>query len=108
MKERAIRILVLLWLGWYLSGPVCEALDFWDTSQDELQDIVFHASGALVLVAAVFCAANLLSYKLRRFILAIARLLQSRHIDLVPLESAIPMRLVLSAGEHSPPTALRI
>jgi len=33
MKRSAAKLFVLLWLGWYLSGPVAETIDFWDTPQ---------------------------------------------------------------------------
>ncbi len=30
----------LLWLGWYLSGPLFETLDYWDAPQEEVRDIM--------------------------------------------------------------------
>jgi len=36
MKRRAIRFVGLLWLGWYLSGPLFQTLDFWEISSYDL------------------------------------------------------------------------
>lgn len=52
MKGRAVRLITLLWLGWYLSGPMCETVDRWDGPRQELGDVLFHAGGALVILAA--------------------------------------------------------
>jgi hypothetical protein len=54
MKRRALRIAVLIWLGWYLSGPVCETFDFWDPPRAEMHDVRRNAGGYLTLVAAAF------------------------------------------------------
>ena len=65
MTRRALRILILLWLGWYLSGPLCETIDFWDTPPEEMRDVMRSAGGAATLVAAIFCFGMLLFRKWR-------------------------------------------
>jgi hypothetical protein len=65
MRRRALRIAVLFWLGWYLSGPVCATFDFWDTPREETHDIQRNAGGAVTLVAAIFCFAVYLIRKWR-------------------------------------------
>jgi hypothetical protein len=63
MKRRALRILVLLWLGWYISGPVCEAIDSWDPPREEMHDVARSAGGVATLLASIFCLAILLFRK---------------------------------------------
>lgn len=65
MKRRALRIAILLWLGWYLTGPACETLDFWDPPRAEMHDVKRNAGGAATLVAAIFFVAILLIRKWR-------------------------------------------
>ncbi|HEV2380149.1 MAG TPA: hypothetical protein VG206_10190 [Terriglobia bacterium] len=65
MKDRGIRLIILLWLGWYLSGPVCETLDRWDGPRQELSDILFHAGGGLVVLAAAALVGPRLLKRLR-------------------------------------------
>ncbi len=65
MRRRALRIAVLVWLGWYLSGPVCETFDFWDPPRAEVHDVKRNAGGYVTLVAAFFCFAVFLSRKFR-------------------------------------------
>lgn len=65
MRGRAIRFIVLLWLGWYLSGPLAAIVDKWDGPQQEWEDLQFNAGGGAVLIAAVFCLAVLLAKKYR-------------------------------------------
>lgn len=65
MKRRVLRIVVLLWLGWYLTGPVCETFDFWDPPRAEMQDVKRNAGGYATLVAAIFCVAIFLIRKWR-------------------------------------------
>lgn len=57
MKGCALKIAVLIWLGWYLSGPVCETFDFWDPPRAEFHDIKRNAGGYVTLIAAAFCIA---------------------------------------------------
>ena len=54
MKIHWLSVVVLLWLGWYISGPVAETFDFWDTPRLEIRDIANNADGGIALVAAIF------------------------------------------------------
>ncbi len=65
MRRRILRLLFLLWLGAYLSGPFFESVDFWDPPQEELRDVTLSAGGAVTLLAAVFAAGLALLRKLR-------------------------------------------
>ena len=65
MEGRTVRVIALLWLGWYLSGPVCETVDRWDGPRQELSDILFHAGGGLVILAAAALVGPRLLKRLR-------------------------------------------
>jgi hypothetical protein len=65
MNRKVLRILFLLWLGWYLSGPLFEMMDSWDTPQEEMIDIFWSAGGAVSLVAAGACIGILVFRKFR-------------------------------------------
>jgi hypothetical protein len=108
MRPRIIRLLALLWLGWYLAGPVCEAVDTWDSPQEELQDVIFHAGGALTVVAAAFCAGRVLSRRFRQLREVLA---QRARIHLVAILALKPQAFVPVASllaDNSPPLPLRI
>lgn len=108
MKRRVARILVLLWFGWYLTGPLCETVDFWDTPREEMHDVIFHAGGGATLVAAVLCFGAIVFRKLRERCSRVARTV------LGCIESSIPpllqpVTLTIALPSHSPPlTFLRI
>jgi len=107
VKRRALRIVVLLWLGWYISGPLCETIDFWDTPQEEMRDVMRSAGGAATLVAGIFCFGILLFRKWRERCSLQARLLPDRFL---PLRFPLPTFALLtaSAPSSSPPLPLRI
>lgn len=108
MKRRALRIAVLLWLGWYLSGPVCETLDFWDPPRAEMRDVQRNASGFVTLVAAIFCVAIFLIRKWRERCSYLPGALER---CLLALAFFLPIFAVpaASASSHSPPLlSLRI
>jgi hypothetical protein len=73
MKLSWLRLLVLLWLGWYISGPLCETVDTWDAPHEELRDIAFNAGGALGLMAAAFSAGAAVLRKVRQLCRAATR-----------------------------------
>jgi hypothetical protein len=105
-KRHALRIAVLIWLGWYLSGPVCETFDFWDPPRAEVHDIQRNAGGAAVLVAAIFCFAVALIRRLREGFQRQARIGASLLSLISFLSPFVPTEPALS---HSPPSvALRI
>ncbi len=107
MKRRMLRILVLLWLGWYISGPLCETIDFWDTPHEEMRDVMRSAGGAATLVAGIFCFGILLFRKWRERYAFLARALRGRF---PPLTFQLPTFTLLtaSAPSPSPPLPLRI
>lgn len=102
-----LRIFVLLWLAWYIWGPVDPMVDFWDSPRQTMADMERAAGGVVVLIAAGFVMAKLLSRNLReRF-----RLASHTALGLIvcPAQVAtashfsIPYQLI-----HSPPVPLRI
>src|SRR5262245_331918 len=73
MKRLASKGLIVLWLGWYLSGPIIETMDTWESPQNEMQDVFFNAGGVLTLLAlAVVCRRSL--HQILRHILTFVRL----------------------------------
>ena len=88
MSAQFVRIVFLIWLGWYLTGPVVETFDFWDTPQEEMADIASSIDGALVWAAAAICLAILVSRELCRCCsyLTEAGLLDLRSLILFQLE----------------------
>lgn len=102
-----LRILVLLWLGWYLSGPVAETIDFWDPPTEEMHDVLRNAAGTAVLVAAAVCIGIVLLRKLREGFEYLAQAFRQHSL---PLTSTTPVYLPLTApfATHSPPLPLRI
>lgn len=65
MKHRVLRIVVLLWLGWYISGGVCDFFDYRDTARKELHDNINTAGGKAIVIAVVFCFGILITRKWR-------------------------------------------
>lgn len=107
MRRQVVRVLVLFWLGWYLSGPVCESVDYWDSPSQEAQDILFHAGGGITLVAALSWFAIVLLRKWQEKFLhacGVAREL------LVPETPAGAMCIAFAPryAAHSPPLPLRV
>jgi hypothetical protein len=107
MKRRVLRIFVLLWLGWYFSGPMAQMVDFWDTPPQEMNDIARSAGGVVALVGTALAVTlglirRLISrYRLplrRSFGLIVIRVERTRR-------SFIP---VILNPSHSPPAQLRI
>ena len=108
MKQRAVRMLVLFWLAWYVSGPVCEWFDFWDPPRAEMHDVVFYAGGGITLVAAGFGLALALYRKLRQRSLCRRSNSQNPLPLVVKFSFAGPsIRFSLNVN-HSPPIPLRI
>ncbi len=107
MKPQGMRLLVLLWLGWYLSGPLCQTVDFWDSPQEEMGDIARSAGGAVTLIAAAVCFGIVLVRKLRQRCTYLARTVRGRILPLT-LRPRLFLRVTLPAPSHSPPVPLRI
>jgi hypothetical protein len=107
MKRRAVRILILLWLGWYLSGPLAEVVDFWDTPPEEMSDIARVAGGVVALVGAGLA---ITLAQIRKFgqCFRLASQWTLRFIVL-STESTLPSLVPVPwHPPHSPPMALRI
>ena len=102
-------MLVLGWLVWYISGPVCEFCDFWDPPLQEVHDVLFYGGGGITLIAAGFAIALGLAQKLRD---CCARVVRSRRLPFRPIElfraDLIIFLQTSDTSVHSPPLLLRI
>jgi hypothetical protein len=107
MRGRAIRLLILLWLGWYVSGPAAETVDFWDSPQEEISDVLHSAGGFATLVGVAICFAIGLFRKLYDAWIAVARRVQQRALFFLPQPLEFPTLAILIIA-HSPPAPLRI
>ncbi len=107
VKRRVIKLLVLLWLGWYLSGPLFEIIDSWDSPQEEIGDIIHSAGGAVTLIAVVVCFGIVTFRKLRERCLYLARAAQRLFVP-VNFEPSNFLPLRMPATTHSSPCPLRI
>ncbi len=105
---RLVRLLVLLWLGWYLSGPICALVDFWDSPSEEMQDIAMQGGGALGLAAAAFGIGIALASKTRTLCKVVGR--AARAIEAVLPDLQFPALAVSTTVPRgmSPPMPLRI
>ena len=104
MKKFVLKGLIFLWLGWYLSGPIVEMIDTWESPQNEMQDVIFNAGGALTLIALTVLCRRSLHQVVRYLILTLLRASHRMQLALSPVsEQDIihPLRLDLSA--LSPP-----
>jgi hypothetical protein len=107
MKRRVLRMFVLLWLGWYLTGPLAEVVDFWDTPPQEMHDIARSVGGMVALIGTALAIVLSQIRKLRER-LKISALPARTLIALAierPLAAVTPVMLLSS---HSPPIPLRI
>ena len=107
MKGRFVRILVLLWLGWYVSGPLAETVDFWDTPGDEAADVLRSAGGLVAMLGAAIVVAVAQSRKLGERLRRIKRQGLSQVVFSKELGPDSPSSFSISAV-HSPPLTLRI
>ncbi len=82
MSAPFVRIVFVIWLGWYLTGPLAETFDFWDTPQEEMTDLASSVDGALVWAAAAICLAILVS---RQFCKCCSYLAEAGLLDLLSL-----------------------
>ena len=107
MKRRVVRVFVVLWLGWYLWGPVDPAVDWWDSPRQTMADMVRAAGGTAALMGAGVAMALLQSRKLRDGF----RLCSHAMLSLVVRSVQRVTVAFLSIPEqpiHAPPVPLRI
>ena len=107
VKGRLLKIIILLWAGWFLSGSVAETIDSWDSPRDEMQDVVVNAGGLATLFAAGVCLALAELRKLREKLEYPAHLREPRVCSLIHRPLAL-LAFQVPTPEHSPPTPLRI
>ena len=105
MTRRTLKILVLVWLGWYLSGPVVETIDFWDPPTEEIRDVLRNAAGTVVLVAAAVSIGIALLRKRRE---GLGYLRQAFRPHFVTFMTPVCLPLTAPTATHSPPLPLRI
>lgn len=108
MKGQILRIFVLLWLAWYVWGPLDPVFDYWDTPRQTMSDMERSANGTVVLIAGVFVFASLQARKLRERFHRSLRVV--RTAVAVPLDPVYGVALALIPVQpiHSPPVSLRI
>jgi hypothetical protein len=107
MKRRVIRILILLWLGWYLSGPLAATIDFWDPPNEEMHDLLDNAGGLPILGVLAVCVGIALSQKLQHCVRHLARAIRCFFWSTV-FEQVLDLACPPAAPAHSPPIPLRI
>ena len=107
MGLRLLRIVILLWMGWYLTGPVAETIDRWDGPRQEMHDILFNAGGGMTLFACAFCVVIHQARKMRE---RCSRPQGALELQPSGLILALPacFALLPDASTHSPPAPLRI
>jgi hypothetical protein len=108
MKGRGLRLIILLWFGWYLSGPICETVDHWDGPRQEVNDIFFHAGGGLVVLAAAALVAPRLLKGLREVIAQSFVPNPLWQLAREPTVLTFVCNLPIPIPGHSPPLSLRI
>ncbi|MGH9376735.1 MAG: hypothetical protein ACRD1J_11340 [Terriglobia bacterium] len=108
MKRRVFRMVVLFWLVWYISGPVCEFFDFWDPPQQEVHDVLFYAGGGITLVAVGFAFTLAVQRKFRER-WARANAADRHRPSTTPLSrTPVAFYALPITSIHSPPLPLRI
>lgn len=107
MDRCALKVLLLVLIGWYLAGPVAESLDHWDDIRAETGDIARSAGGAVTFVMAGIALAIALLRRLKVRCAFLARAFRGR---LEPGFShwSFPGVVTITSASHSPPVPLRI
>ncbi len=107
MGLRLLRIVILLWIGWYLTGPVAETIDRWDGPRQEMHDILFNAGGRVTLFACAFCIVIGEAKKQRERCSRPLIFFQRYLCDPMPPTLAF-LAVLPDVATHSPPLPLRI
>ena len=109
MNRQVLRVLFFFWLGWYLSGPLFEMVDRWDTPQEEMSDVVWSASGAVSLVAAGMCIGILVFRKFRELCCYLASSgTSAQSVGLVRFKFPSVFPVIVSAPSLDISSSLRI
>lgn len=106
VRQRLLRIAILLWIGWYVSGPVAETFDYWDTPHQEVHDIMFNAGGGVTVGACAFFLIFWVRNR-RKPCATPQRSVCARVVDSIFQPVVFEPRHLL-ASNHSPPIPLRI
>ena len=107
MNRRALKFLLLVLMGWYVAGPLAEAVDHWDDVQSEIGDIARSAGGAVTVVMAGVALAIALLRCLKARCEFLARVFRGR-FDLPFAPVSLPAVITLVSPSHSPPVPLRV
>lgn len=107
MNRSLIKIVFLLWLGCYLSGPLAETFDSWDSPREELHDVQRNAGGTVTLVLAVFCLAALLFRRWQERVFFASGTPNGQAAS-CSYAAWMPSLSIAPASSHSPPLPLRI
>jgi hypothetical protein len=107
VKRRVVKVLVLLWLGWYLSGPLAETVDFWDTPREEWADMIRTAGGLVALLGAAIVVGVSRYRSFRERLRLVSRQTLSRAFYSKELLLDSPASF-LFFPTHSPPLTLRV
>lgn len=103
-----LRIFVLLWLAWYIWGPVDPIVDWWDSPRQTMSDMERSANGTVVLIAGVFVFASLQARKLRERFHRSLRVVRPTVAALADPVCAVALALIPVQPIHAPPAPLRI
>jgi hypothetical protein len=54
MRSRWLKSALVVFLGWYISGPLFMTVDCWDNAHEEVQDIALSTGGFVTIAGAAF------------------------------------------------------
>src|SRR2546430_17699453 len=108
MRRHIMKLLVLLWLGWYLAGPLAQFVDSWDSPQEEIGDIARSAGGVVTLLGGVICFGIALFRRWRECFLRLTPTARRLRRSVGFTSPIFYPFLALSVTVHSPPVPLRI
>ena len=113
MSSNWLKLALVVFLGWTISGPFFMTVDCWDNAHEETQDIARSTGGVVTLLGAAFLAGMVALRKLQERLSSSSRH-QTVLKNLFPQSSFtssffLPVVLQLSMSmDSSPPSPLRI